>query len=78
MSLPRDLHHQSALHALDQAVAAARSGFACLFSGSEDYEQALIAARRAEGRYGPAPSRMPWLVFIGLSLVVAGTALIVA
>jgi len=77
MSLPSDLHQQSALHALDQAMAATRAGFACLFSGSDDYEQALIAARRAEGRYAARPSRLPWMMFTGLAVMVAGAALLI-
>jgi hypothetical protein len=74
----RDVHQQIALNALDRAVAATRAGFGCLFSGSEDYERALIAERRAEGRYAPPPSRLPWLMFAGVSLIVAGTALVLS
>lgn len=43
---------RSDLGALEAAVDAARAGFACMFSTSDEYERALIAARRAEGRYG--------------------------
>ncbi|ABA04989.1 hypothetical protein Nwi_1728 [Nitrobacter winogradskyi Nb-255] len=36
---------------LETAATAARGGFACLFSSSDEYEQALIAERHARGRY---------------------------
>lgn len=48
---------QSDLTALEAAAASARSGFACMFSTSDEYEDALITARRAEGRYG---SKFDW------------------
>ena len=39
---------------LEAAAASARGGFACLFSTADEYETALIAERRAQGRYtGP-------------------------
>ena len=38
--------------ALEAAAATTRAGFACMFSTSDEYEDALITARRAEGRYG--------------------------
>ena len=76
MMMRSDVHQQIALNALDRAVAATRAGFGCLFSGSEDYERALIAERRAEGRYAPPASRLPWLMFAGLAVLVAGTALL--
>lgn len=39
------------LSALEATVESARAGFACMFSTSDEYERALIAARRAEGHY---------------------------
>ena len=45
---------QSDLIALEASAASARAGFACMFSTSDEYENALITARRAEGRYGSA------------------------
>ncbi|MCP1998282.1 hypothetical protein [Nitrobacter winogradskyi] len=36
---------------LETAATVARGGFACLFSSSDEYEQALIAERHARGRY---------------------------
>lgn len=53
---------------------AARNGFACLFSTADEYEAALIAARRAEGRYGRS-SRLPWLAFTCCVLLVAAVGL---
>ncbi len=58
---------------LDDAAQAARSGFACLFSTSDEYEAALIAERRAEGRYN-ASSFWPVAMFVGCSLTAAGVA----
>lgn len=54
---------------LEDAAQAARSGFACMFSTADEYEAALIAERRAEGRYGS--SRVwPAAMLIGCSLTV--------
>ena len=57
MSIARGHDSRSDLLALEATVASARAGFACMFSTSDEYEHALIAARRAEGRYG---SRFDW------------------
>jgi hypothetical protein len=54
MLIARSHDSQSDLSALEAAVDSARAGFACMFSTSDEYEHALIAARRAEGRYGSA------------------------
>ena len=67
-------------HGADPALmsleaAAARSGFACLFSTSDEYETALITERRAQGRYTTPKSRWPLALFVGCSLMVAGTVL---
>lgn len=61
---------------LEMTAALARSGFACIFSTSDEYERALIAARRAEGRYSP-PSKLPTLLFVGCTMMLAGFWLIV-
>ena len=65
-----------ALLSLEADEASARSGFACLFSTSDEYESALIAERRAQGRY--ARSRGPWpaVMVAGVALMVAGFAMI--
>ncbi len=66
---------QAALMSLEADAVSARGGFACLFSTSEEYEHALISARRAEGRYAPHPGPWPLLMFIGCALMTAGTVL---
>lgn len=62
---------QSDLSALEASVASARAGFACMFSTSDEYENALIAARRAEGRYGSAFDWQP-VILGGCTLVLLG------
>jgi hypothetical protein len=66
----------AALASLEAAAASARSGFACMFSSSDEYETALITERRAQGHYAPQRSRWPLLMFVGCALMVAGTALL--
>lgn len=61
---------------LEMTAALARSGFACMFSTSDEYERALIDARRAEGRYNP-PSKLPTMLFVGCVTMLAGFWLIV-
>jgi hypothetical protein len=60
---------------LDDAAHAARSGFACMFSTAEEYEAALIAERRAEGRYSSSHF-WPVAMAVGCSITVAGVALL--
>ncbi|CAN5305411.1 hypothetical protein BH11PSE4_BH11PSE4_39150 [soil metagenome] len=61
------------LKSLEAAVVAARGGFACMFSTSDEYERALIIERRAQGRYGAQPQRnWPIIMFAGCSLLLAG------
>ena len=55
-----------------------RGGFACLFSSAEEYETALISERRAQGRYDQPRSLWPVLMFIGCSLVLAGSVLLLS
>ena len=66
---------QAALMSLEATAASARSGFACLFSTSDEYEDALIAERRAQGRYDRRRSRWPAVMLVGCMLMVAGTVL---
>ena len=66
---------QMDLVSLEKAAASARSGFACMFSTADEYEHALIAKRRAEGRY-TKPGPWPLMMFIGCSMIVAGTVLL--
>ena len=61
---------------LEAAAASARSGFACMFSSSDEYETALITERRAQGRYAPQASRWPLILFVGCALLVAGAVLL--
>jgi hypothetical protein len=65
-----------ALSSLEADEASARGGFACLFSTSDEYERAVIAERRAQGRY--TRSRGPWpaVMVAGIALMVAGFAMI--
>jgi hypothetical protein len=67
---------QAALMSLEAAAVSARGGFGCLFSSSDEYETALITERRAQGRYATPHSRWPLLMFVGCTLMVAGTALL--
>jgi hypothetical protein len=61
-----------ALVALETAAASARSGFACMFSTSDEYETALITERRAQGRYDRPRTNWPMIAFIGCCLMVVG------
>ncbi|MGY3445193.1 hypothetical protein ACVW17_005194 [Bradyrhizobium sp. USDA 4473] len=72
----RSRNPQSALMSLEADAASARSGFACLFADSDEYETALIAERRAQGRYEAPNSRWPIVMLLGLLLMVVGTVLL--
>lgn len=64
MMTTHDHTSNPALISLDAAANAARSGFACMFSSSDEYETALIAQRRAQGRYGTEKGRGPLIAFV--------------
>jgi hypothetical protein len=64
------------LISLEAAAASARAGFACMFSTSEEYETALVAERRAQGRYNQSRNHWPIVMFAGCTLMVAGAALL--
>jgi hypothetical protein len=66
----------TALMSLEAAATSARGGFACVFSTSDEYESALISERRAQGRYDHAGKRWPIIMFVGCSLIVAGSVLL--
>ncbi|MGJ4944455.1 hypothetical protein ACQR1W_28090 [Bradyrhizobium sp. HKCCYLS1011] len=66
----------SALTSLEAEATAARSGFACLFSSADEFEQALIVRRRAEGRYRQPFRHWPVLMFVGCAIIVAGAVLL--
>jgi hypothetical protein len=76
MDTIRSPNSQAALMSLEAAAVSARSGFACLFSSSDEYETALITERRAQGRYGTPYSRWPLAMFVACTLMIAGTVLL--
>jgi hypothetical protein len=76
MDKPWNRGLSAALLALEDRAASARGGFACLFSTSDEYETALIAERRAQGRYGQRRSPWPMIMFIACALVMAATVLL--
>ncbi|MBB5051439.1 hypothetical protein HNQ36_001393 [Afipia massiliensis] len=71
MTIASSHDSQSDLTALEASAASARAGFACMFSTSDEYENALISARRAEGRYGSSFDWQP-VVLGGCTLVLLG------
>lgn len=64
---------QTDILSLEADAVSARSGFACIFSSSDEYEHALITERRAQGRYAARQSHWPKIAFVGLTLLIAGT-----
>jgi len=76
MDTTRRHNAHAALISLEAAAASARSGFACMFSSSDEFETALISERRAQGRYAPPRSRWPLVMFVGCALMVAGCVLL--
>jgi hypothetical protein len=76
MDNTRSQNASAALMSLEAAATSARGGFACLFSTSDEYESALISERRAQGRYDLPSKRWPIVMFVGCSLIVAGSVLL--
>jgi hypothetical protein len=76
MDSARSHNALAALMSLEAAATSARGGFACLFSTSDEYESALISERRAQGRYDQPSKRWPIAMFVGCSLIVAGSVLL--
>ncbi|HEY2248062.1 MAG TPA: hypothetical protein VGH70_11505 [Bradyrhizobium sp.] len=76
MNIRRNRGAQAALLSLEADAASARSGFGCMFSTADEYETAVIAERRAQGRYGRATNRWPIAMFIGCALAMMATALL--
>jgi hypothetical protein len=64
----------AALMSLEAAAMSARSGFACMFSTSDEYESALITERRAQGHYAQPRRNWPVAAFVGVTLMVAAGA----
>jgi hypothetical protein len=63
------------ISALEAAAASARAGFACIFSTSEEYERALIAERRLQGRYQQTRDWQPMLL-LGCVFILSGILLV--
>ncbi len=78
MDTTRNNSSHTALMSLEAAAVSARGGFACLFSSSDEYETALISERRAQGRYQQPRSRWPVVMFVGCTLMLVGTVLLVS
>jgi hypothetical protein len=76
MNMTRSHRSRAALVSLEAAAVSARSGFACMFWTSDEYETALIAQRRAQGRYAQTKSRWSIVLFAGCALMLAGTVLL--
>ncbi|MDE2332750.1 MAG: hypothetical protein KGK16_18485 [Bradyrhizobium sp.] len=76
MDSPRRRNAQAVLVSLEADAKSARGGFACLFSNSDEYESALISERRAQGHYNHPRGRWPILIFVGCSLLLAGSVLL--
>jgi DNA invertase Pin-like site-specific DNA recombinase len=76
MNLVRNHNPHAALISLEADAASARGGFACMFATSEEYETALITERRAQGRYARPHGRWAIVMFVGFSLMVAGTVML--
>jgi hypothetical protein len=72
MDTARSNSSNPTLVALETAAASARSGFACMFSTSDEYETALITERRAQGRYDRPRTNWPMIAFIACCLMVVG------
>jgi hypothetical protein len=72
MDSARSNSSNPALVALETAAASARSGFACMFSTSDEYETALIVERRAQGRYDRPRTNWPMIAFIASCLMMVG------
>jgi hypothetical protein len=64
------------LMSLEADAMSARGGFACMFSSSDEFESALISERRAQGRYDQPRNRWPIVMFVGCTLMVAGSVLL--
>ena len=74
MSLTR-MNDRDLRLSLEEIAVSARTGFACMFSTSDEYEAALINERRAEGRYRKRRS-WPMITFWGCALAIAGAVLL--
>ena len=66
---------QSDISSLEATAASVRAGFACMFSTSDEYERALIAERRAQGRY---QQTRDWhaMLLLGCVFILSGILLV--
>jgi hypothetical protein len=78
MDRSRSANADTALMSLEAEAASARGGFGCLFSNAEEYETALISERRAQGRYDRQRILWPVAMFVGCSLLLAGSVLLLS
>lgn len=76
MDLTRRQNTTAALTSLEAAAASARGGFGCMFSSADEYETALVAVRRAQGRYNPPRSRWPTVTLVGCAMILIGAVLL--
>jgi hypothetical protein len=76
MNIRRNRGAKAALLSLEAEAISARGGFACMFSTADEFESAVIAERRAQGRYGRATNPWPMLLFVASTLAMMGTALL--
>ena len=76
MNIRRNRGAKAALLSLEAEAVSARGGFACMFSTADEYETALIAERRAQGRYGRSTNPWPMALFVACALAMMGTALL--
>jgi len=76
MNIRRNRGANTALLSLEADAVSARGGFACMFSTADEYESAVIAERRAQGRYGRAYNPWPIAMFVACALATMGTALL--
>ncbi len=78
MMIRRNRGARAALLSLEARAASARGGFACLFSTSDEYEEALISERRAQGRYTRPQNQWPLVLFVGCTVLMLCTALLLS
>ena len=76
MNIRRNRGAKAALLSLEADAVSARGGFGCMFSTADEYETALIAERRAQGRYGRVYNPWPIAMFIACAAAMMGTALL--
>jgi hypothetical protein len=76
MKARRHRRARATLLSLEAQANSARGGFGCMFSTSDEYETALISARRAEGRYDRPQRARPIMRLVGSALIVAGLVML--